>query len=695
MTDAENSARNEPGPSQSNGGSSSSVSPPPPRARSAVWWLGKLFAPLLIVIAGVVVIALLGVAQRMGWIATNVGGVAAQADASQIHTCPMHPQIRQSAPGTCPICGMALVPATAGMSADSDPLSVTIDSAARRLANIQTAAVRREAVETTIATVGAIAIDESRLSTVPSYIDGRIEKLFADYTGVSVEKGDHLAVVYSPELYSAQVAYLESRKALEGQRAAALEAVRNAQQKLMENSRQRLLELGMTTDQVRTLETSGEPQSRITIYTPAGGTVIEKMAMEGKYVKAGEPIYRIADLSTVWLMLELYPEDASRIRFGQRVEAELQSLPGRTFQGRVAFIEPTVNEMKRTVGVRVEFLNEDGHLRPGDYATARIFLPVGQQGEVYDADLAGRWISPMHPQIIRDEPGDCPICGMPLVSTARYGFSAEPVQQAAVLFVPRSAVLMAGTNSVVYVETEPGRFEIRPVSLGPILKDKVVIQSGLQEGELVATAGNFLIDSQMQLAGKPSLIDPTRAIAASQERNDPLEFDNIDITVVGGEVGQQLKSLYDAYFAVQQALANDQQPPEQEVVLLHESASALSEVAELSDAVRAELAVIAEHSQDLRDLALDAARHDAFRPISHAIVRLASQVRSSEATEVYSQMFCPMVKGGGGDWLQPNSSLRNPYWGSKMLTCGDVVRQFPTSGTQAANVGNQNPAEKD
>ena len=131
-------------------------------------------------------------------------------------------------------------------------------------------------------------------------------------------------------------------------------------------------------------------------------------------------------------MLELYPEDAARIRFGQRVEAEMQSLPGETFEGRVAFIDPTVSQDDRTVGVRVEFLNDDGRLRPGDYATAQVYLPIGKQGEVYDADLAGRWISPMHPQIIRDEPGSCPICGMDLVPTSRYGYSDQPVEQPAV-----------------------------------------------------------------------------------------------------------------------------------------------------------------------------------------------------------------------------------------------------------------------
>ena len=136
----------------------------------------------------------------------------------------MHPQIRQPGPGSCPICGMALVPATSGAGADFDELAVTIEPAARRLANIETAEVKREPVVTTIETVGSIAIDESRMATIPSYIDGRIERLFADYTGVVVEQNDHLAVVYSPELYSAQVEYLESRPT--GGRPSALESVR-------------------------------------------------------------------------------------------------------------------------------------------------------------------------------------------------------------------------------------------------------------------------------------------------------------------------------------------------------------------------------------------------------------------------------------------------------------------------------------
>lgn len=653
------------------------------------WWVRQLMAFGLFVVAGVVLIATIGFVQRSGWFesnGTNLGvlmGPSSKTESDAIHTCPMHPQIRQPGPGNCPICGMALVPATVGSDANVDELAVNIEPTARRLANIHTAEVKRETVVTTIETIGEIAIDESRMSTIPSYIDGRIEELFADYTGVKVAKGDHLAVVYSPELYSAQVEYLESRKALANSTSTSLQAVRQAQEKLVSNSRQRLVELGLNEEQLQTLEETGEAKSRLTIYTTVGGTVIEKMAMEGKYVKAGEPIYRIADLSTVWLMLELYPEDASRIRFGQRVDAVLPSLPGEVFEGRVAFIDPLVNEKQRTVGVRVEFMNEDGRLRPGDYANAKIYLPIGQRGEVYDSELANKFISPMHPQIISDKPGECPICGMDLVPTRQYGYSDQPVEQPESLYVPRSAVLMAGTNSVVYIETDPGRFEIRAVTLGPLLKDRVVILSGLKVGEKVAMAGNFLIDSQMQLAGKPSLIDPTKAIIAQRERKTPLEFESIEIQSIPGENGEKLSELYEAYFAIQQSLANDQKPSEANAQMLHQRASELATVTTLSEKAREQLDSIAKYSEHLHHLEIDNARLQAFRPISHAIVTLATKIRSSETDQPYSHMFCPMVKGGAGDWLQSNDELRNPYWGSQMLTCGDVVRQLPSEGAIA------------
>lgn len=655
--------------------------PPAPQGRPRVWWLRKLFSAALLLAVGVSLIALAGLAQRWGWLSSGGGDATASRDSSpgQTYTCSMHPQIRQPTPGRCPICGMELVVAT-GADTDLNDFSVRIEPAQRRLAQISTAPVRLEAVTAQIQSIGAIAIDESRMATISSYISGRIERLFADYTGVEVAQGDHLAIVYSPQLYSAQVEYLEARKAMQSMTANTLEIVQQTQKKLVESARHRLVELGMTTEQLKSLEESTEAQSRLTVYTPTGGTVIQKLAVEGDYLEAGQPIYRIANLSTIWLMLELFPEDASRIRFGQQVDAEIQSLPGEVFHGRVAFIDPTVDAKRRTVGVRVEFLNEDRRLRPGDYATATVHLPVGPLGEVYDEGLAGKWISPMHPQIIRDEPGACPICGMDLIPTTRFGYAEQPVAQPMSLVVPRSAVLMAGNNSVVYVETEPGRFEIRPVTLGPILRDKVIVLDGLQEGELVATAGNFLIDSQMQLSGKPSLIDPTRAIAARKNRNTPLKFAHVHVLPLAGQAGETLEELYAAYFRIQQTLADDEQPQAADAALLHRLALSVAESTDIADAPKLALRKIAAHSEHLHHLPLEQARLEAFRPLSHAMVELATMLRGAHADKPYFQMFCPMVTEGAGDWLQDHDDLRNPYWGSKMLTCGDLVLRLPVHG---------------
>lgn len=170
----------------------------------------------------------------------------------------------------------------------------------------------------------------------------------------------------------------------------------------------------------------------------------------------------------------------------------------------------------RTVGVRVVIPNPDGLLRVGDYAKATIDVPLAPAGgrphAIYDPELADKWISPRHPHIVESAAGKCPICGVDLVPASQFGFTATPHGDSETLVVPRDAVLMAGDNSVVYVETEPGRFEIRPVVLGGHSGDNAVVISGLNKGEHVATRGNFLIDSQMQLAGNPSLIDPNKAL---------------------------------------------------------------------------------------------------------------------------------------------------------------------------------------
>lgn len=486
--------------------------------------------PTLIIASGVALIFLLGLAQRMGWISAGGGSTPVQATAATSNAryiCPMMCTPPLTEPGRCPVCAMELVP-VAPDGGDSDEISVNIRPAARRLAGIQTATARSMPLTRSIRTVGEIVYDEGSLATIAAYFDGRIERLLADYTGVQVRAGEHMALIYSPSLYSAQVELVETKRSLDASANTTLARVRETQLRLFEGARQKLVALGMTKEQVGELEKSLQPESRMQIGAPISGTVIEKLAVEGQYVKTGQPIYRIADLSSVWLLLQLFPEDAAHVRYGQRVETAVQSLPGRKLPGRVAFIDPMVDPKTRTVGVRVVLSNEHGLLKPGDYATANItveVLPSTAPGEqlVYDSEMAGKWISPRHPQVIEDQPGPCRLCGIDLVPTSEFGFADQPIPDRDVVVVPRSAVLMAGDNSVVYVETKPGRFEIRPVVLGDVTSERAVILEGIAAGEEVAVSGNFLIDSQMQLVGNPSLIDPTKATASGELEEDETE----------------------------------------------------------------------------------------------------------------------------------------------------------------------------
>lgn len=646
------------------------------RASSRFWLLKSVINAALIVGAGILLIFLLGVAQRRGWITSGSAGTLPPSGGAELeYTCTMHPQIRQPTPGRCPICGMELILAGA-TTGDQDDYAVHVDPVARRLANIETVAVEAIPLTETLRTPGFLQVDESRQAIIAAYTNGRIEQMFADYTGVEVEAGQHMVVLYSPDLYAAQSEYLESQRTLREMQGGGLATIVESQNRLVAGLRQRLIELGMTETQLQELEQSRSAKARLTIYAPIGGTVIRKEGVRGEYVETGQTIYEIADLSTVWLMLELFPEDAARVRFGQRVRAEFSSLPGETISGRVAFIDKTVDPKTRTVGVRVEVSNSAGRLRPGDYATALLEISVSDRGEVFDADLAGKWISPMHPQVIRDEPGECPICGMELVSTQAFGYTDQPIPQPTALVVPRNAILQVGDHSVVYIETEPGRFELRPVKLGAITEEYASIVEGLAPGDQVATAGNFLIDSQMQLLSKPSLIDPTRSVP---KKEGPLDPGPIQVVQLRGEPGVVLERLYAAYLDLQTTFADDKAVNEDQVSALRDAAENLltggglpADLVSLVDTIQAESAHL--HHLDLAEA------RAMFKPVSHAVIRLAARVRGEQATVPLLQMYCPMVKGGGGDWLQVSEPLLNPYWGEAMLHCGEVVRELPPQG---------------
>ena len=394
--------------------------------------------------------------------------------------------------------------------------SLKLGESAQKLAEIAVSEVAYRPLTKEIRTVGKLNYDESRLAYVTARIDGRIDRLFANFTGVVIKQGDHLALLYSPELVSAQTEYLLSLKNLERIKDSKIKEIVENSRTMVEASRNKMLLYGITPDDIRQIEERGEAQARLVITAPIGGTVIQKDALEGKYVKTGDPLYTIADLSRVWLYIDVYEYDLPWIKFGQYVEVTAESFPGARFSGRLVFINPFLNEETRTVKVRVNMENKEGKLKPGMYANAYIKVKISRGGRVEMADLEGKYMCPMHPEVVREEPGSCPICGMKLEpiggllgklasGETGVGFKASAK---GVLSVPRSAVMDTGQRKLVYIERSPGVYEPREVEVGPQAGDYYPALSGLKAGEKVVTAGNLLIDSQMQISGKPSLIFP-------------------------------------------------------------------------------------------------------------------------------------------------------------------------------------------
>lgn len=432
---------------------------------------------------------------------------------AEVWTCAMHPQIRLPKPGKCPICGMDLIPLVAekgdeGAGEMPNSRRLSMSAAAVALAEIQTAQVRRMLVSKEVRMVGKVDYDETRVRTIAAWVPGRIDRLYVDYTGIDVKKGDHLVYIYSPELRTAQEELLQAKKAVGELRKSEVSVLRKSAKATKQAAREKLRLLGLTPQQIEDIEKRGVPTDHLTIFAPSGGTVVQKHAVEGMYVETGMPIYTIADLSRVWVRLDAYESDLSWIRYGQEVAFTVEAYPGETFGGRIAFVDPILSPKTRTAKVRVNVDNSDGKLKPEMFVRARVRAGVAAGGKVMDPSLSGKWICPMHPGIIRDEPGLCPVCGMPLVKAEDLGY--VPATQGSIpLVVPASAPLVTGERAVVYVRI-PGEskitFEGREVILGPRAGDHYVVRSGLREGEEVVVKGNFKIDSALQIVARPSMM---------------------------------------------------------------------------------------------------------------------------------------------------------------------------------------------
>ncbi len=368
-----------------------------------------------------------------------------------MYTCSMHPNVRQSEPGNCPICGMELIPAgetDSGSSAGTGDYELKMTEAAARLAEVQTTKVVKDIAVKKVRMPGKIAVDERLVSNVTAHFPGRITQLYVDYKGARIQKGERLASIYSPQLLSAQRELLETRKHKE------------SNESLYKSTRRKLELWELPEEEIQKIERSGEVINELDIVSPAEGYVLKRNVSEQDHVMEGTVMYEIANLSTVWVTFEAYEHDLAGLSEGDDVLFTVEAYPGKTFEAEITYIDPTLDPQSRTATVRVETPNPERRLKPQMLAEG-------------------------------------------VISSEISGGKEQTL-------IPRSAVLWTGERSVVYVQkpnTEQPTFEFREVELGPRVGDQYVVKSGVEEGEEVVTKGNFKIDSAAQLAGKASMMN--------------------------------------------------------------------------------------------------------------------------------------------------------------------------------------------
>ena len=453
------------GPSEPNGGWSADPLEPLPEGEEAP--PPGVRAMALVRWALVILMAVVAAATVL-YHARTEAPVGASRAGMRYH-CPMHPSVVQDAPGDCPICGMTLVPVTdaeehghehgaaapggmpagAGVTQEQEsavPGLVAIELTPERiqLIGMRTARVTRRELAPFLRTVGFVAASEDGRAQVHTRFAGWIEELYAAQTGQHVSRGEVLATIYSPELLTAQQELLNARR-WAGAPGDGTEVDR-LRAGLVEGARRRLELLGIAREEVAQIERRGEALRALPLRSPVSGYVVEKRAVRGLYVEPGTTLFDVADLSTVWVLADVYEHELPRVRLGAEARLTLASYPGETFTGGVGFVAPTLDPTTRTLRVRLAFANPGLRLKPGMYGDVEIALPA-----------------------------------------------------ATGLVAPRDAIVDTGALQYAFVAREGGRFEPRAVRVGTRAGDDVEVLAGLAEGDLVVTTGNFLLDSESRL----------------------------------------------------------------------------------------------------------------------------------------------------------------------------------------------------
>lgn len=557
-------------------------------------------------------------------------GEKSEITGETLWTCSMHPQIRQSEPGDCPICGMDLIPLDEGETEGTDPDAIRMSPTAIQLASISTAIVGKISPIKHVRLNGKVQTDERLVSSQTSHIPGRIEKLMVSFTGEFVNKGQTIAYVYSPELVTAQEELFEAQKMAE------------TQPQLFSAAKEKLKNWKLTEDQIEEILNAGKAQEEFPVQADVSGYVTSKLVNTGDYIQKGETLFEIANLSKVWILFDVYESDISWIKKGDLVEFTIASLPGESFKGKISYLDPLIDPRTRVARARVEYDNGNGKLKPEMFASGLV-----------EARLAGPSSS---------------------------------------LVVPKTAVMWTGRRSVVYVKSGSDQgvnFIMREVILGPDLGDSYLVSEGLREGEEIAVNGTFSIDAAAQLAGKPSMINPeggpmtgghnhgTETSQQAEEARPDMEATNsLSLSV---QAKKALQPLYSAYLGWKNGLVKDQ---------FGDAQSKASQMRSALDDINMNLFEgNAHHSwmdyQEKLSKGLEHVEHfsdieqlrKAFQIVSAIMIEMTNNLNPLDET-IYVQ-HCPMADGNqGADWLSKEKEILNPYFGSSMLRCGEVTKEI-------------------
>ncbi|RKU36955.1 hypothetical protein C6496_11365 [Candidatus Poribacteria bacterium] len=324
-------------------------------------------------------------------------------------TCVMHPTVKMSEPGSCPVCKMDLIPIYEGSGLE-------LTEQQKALIPVRTEPVVFREVSREIRTVGVLDYNETRMAYASTRISGWIEDLHIDFTGIKVREGDELLSIYSPELVTAQEEYLTALKSSEELQNTEYAELRRSVEQTLAAAKSKLELYGLTLSQIEDIRNRGEVSTTLPLFAPMAGTVVHMNVSQGQHVNRGMNLYRIADLNSLWIMADVYEYELPWIYMGQAVEITAQSMPGQTFSGKVTYIYPFFDTQTRTQKVQIEVPNPTGRLRPGMYVTLQIkptLAEIYTQGAISQASYR----CPMHPWITSEHPTDCEICGMDLEPT--------------------------------------------------------------------------------------------------------------------------------------------------------------------------------------------------------------------------------------------------------------------------------------